>query len=81
MWVKASADRYPVSSYLHQCQLVPSTHCPYCPGQDETLAHFTTFCPRFREAGTAGHKARVRAKLASLLAKCLDTQWQALAAI
>mgnify|MGYP006978522195 FL=1 len=75
VWVKASADRYPVNSYLHQCQLVPSPHCPYCPGQDETLAHFTTICPRFREARTAGHN-RVRAQLASLLTKCLDTQWQ-----
>ena len=63
VWVKASADRYPVNSYLHQCQLVPSPHCPYCPGQpeDETLAHFTTICPRFREARTAGHN-RVRAQ-------------------
>ena len=69
------ADRYPVQSYLHRCRKVQSPHCPYCPGQDETLAHFTTLCPRFREARTAGHN-RVRAKLASLLAKCLDAQWQ-----
>ena len=75
VWVKATADRYPVNSYLHQCKLVPSPHCPYCPGQDETLAHFTTICPRFREARTAGHN-RVRAQLASLLTKCLDRQWQ-----
>ena len=67
VWVKATADRYPVNSYLHQCKLVPSPHCPYCPGQDETLAHFTTICPRFREARTAGHN-RVRTKLTSLLA-------------
>ncbi len=77
VWVKATADWYPVNSYLHQCQRVPSPHCPYCPGQEEALANFTTICPRFREVRTAssGHNL-VRAKLASLLAKCLDSQWQ-----
>jgi hypothetical protein len=73
--VKATADRYPVQSYLPQCGEVQSPHCPYCPEQGETLAHLTTICPRFREARTAGHN-RVRAKLTSLLAKCLDTQRQ-----
>ena len=75
VWVKAMADRYPVQSYLHRCGVVQSPHCPYCQEQDETLAHFTTICPRFREARTAGHN-RVRAKLTSLLNKCLGTQWQ-----
>ena len=75
VWVKAMADRYPVQSYLHRCRIVQSPQCPYCQEQDETLAHFTTICPRFREARTAGHN-RVRAKLTSLLAKCLDTHWQ-----
>ena len=51
-----------------------SPQCPYCQAQEETLAHFTTICPRFREARTAGHN-RVRAKLTSLLAKCLAPQW------
>lgn len=74
VWVKATADRYPVQSYLHRCGVVQSPHCPYCQAQDETLAHFTTICPRFREARTAGHN-RVRAKLTSLLDKCLATQW------
>ncbi len=71
VWVRAMADRYPVQSYLHRCRKAQSHHCPYCPGQVETLAHFTTLCPRFREARTAGHN-RVRAKIASLLAKCLN---------
>ena len=75
VWVKAMADRYPVQSYLHRCGLVQSPHCPYCQAQGETLAHFTTICPRFREARTAGHN-QVRAKLTSLLAKCLTKQWQ-----
>jgi hypothetical protein len=69
------ADRYPVQSYLHRCGLVQAPHCPYCQAQGETLAHFTTICPRFREARTAGHN-QVRAKLTSLLAKCLTKQWQ-----
>ena len=75
VWVKMMADRYPVQSYLHRCGLVPSAHCPYCQEQCETLAHFTTVCPRFREARTAGHNL-VRAKLTSLLAKCLTKQWK-----
>jgi hypothetical protein len=75
VWVKMIADRYPVQSHLHRCGLVPSAHCPYCQEQCETLAHFTTVCPRFREARTAGHNL-VRAKLTSLLAKCLTKQWQ-----
>jgi hypothetical protein len=78
VWVKATADLYPVQSYLHRCGIVQSPHCSYCHEQDETLAHFTTICRRFREARTAGQLGlnQVRAKLASLLAKCLDTQWQ-----
>jgi hypothetical protein len=75
VWVKATAYWYPVQSCLHRCGVVQSPHCPYCQGQDETLAHFTTICPRFRDTRTAGHN-RVRAKLTSLLAKCLNTQWQ-----
>ena len=76
VWVKAMADRYPVQSYLHRCRIAQSPQCPYCQEQEETLAHFTTICPHFREARTAGHN-RVRTKLTSLLAKCLDTiQWQ-----
>ena len=75
VWVKMTADRYPVYSYLHRCGLAQSPHCLYCQAQDETLAHFTTICPRFREARTAGHN-RVRAKLTLLLTKCLDAQWQ-----
>jgi hypothetical protein len=53
---------------------VQSTHCPYFQEQDGTLAYFTAICPRFREARTVGHN-RMRAKLTSLLAKCLGTQW------
>ena len=75
VWVKAMADRYPVQTYLHQCKLVQSPNCPYCHEQGETLAHFTTICPHFREARTAGHN-KVRAKIASLLAKCLTTHWK-----
>ena len=73
MWVKMMADRYPVQSYLHRCGLAQSTQCPYCQEQCETLAHFTTICPRFREARTAGHN-QVRAKLTSLLLRCLPKQ-------
>jgi hypothetical protein len=63
-----------VQSCLHWCGVVQSPQCPYCQAQEETLAHFTTICPRFQEARTAGHN-RVGAKLTSLLAKCLATQW------
>ena len=73
VWVKMMADRYPVQSYLHRCGLAQSPQCPYCQEQCETLAHFTTICPRFREARTAGHN-QVRAKLTSLLLRCLPKQ-------
>jgi ribonuclease HI len=73
VWVKMMADRYPVQSYLHRCGLAQSSQCPYCQAQCETLAHFTTICPRFREARTAGHN-QVRAKLTSLLLRCLPKQ-------
>ena len=51
--VKMMADWYPVQSYLHQCGLAQSPHCPYCQDKCKTLAHFTTACPSFREASTA----------------------------
>jgi hypothetical protein len=28
VWVKATADRYPVQSYLHRCRIAQSLHCP-----------------------------------------------------
>jgi hypothetical protein len=63
-----------MQSYLHQCGVAQSPHCPYCQARGETLAHFTTICPRFREASTVGHNL-VLAKLTLLLDKCLETQW------
>jgi hypothetical protein len=63
--VKMMVDRYPVQSYFHRCGLVPSPDCPYCQDKCETLA-----LPRGPPSN------QVRAKLTSLLAKCLTKQWK-----
>ena len=74
VWVKAMADCYPVQAYLQRINLVKSADCPYCPRTKETLAHFASVCPQFREARTAAHN-QVRKMISSLLAKCLPDCW------
>ncbi len=55
--------------------MVKLADCPYCPGTKETLAHFASVCPQFREASTAAHN-QVCKLISSLLAKCLPDRWK-----
>ena len=55
-----------------------SKQCPYCStGQDETLSHFLSVCPRFHDARTAAHN-QIRAQLSSSLRKALSSGWRCL---
>ncbi len=68
-------DCYPVQANLQQINLVALVDCSYCPRTKETLAHFASVCPQFREAHTAAHN-QVCKLISSLLAKFLPDRWK-----
>ena len=56
----------PLNGYLHRIQRHKTGHCPWCPGERETQAHFQCLCPKFEPHRTAAHHKIVNAVLASL---------------
>ena len=77
-WMQTVTGTYPVTSYLHRIGKAESKQCPYCStGQDETLSHFLSVCPRFHDARTAAHN-QIRAQLSSSLRKALSSGWRCL---
>ena len=62
---------YPVATYLHRIRRPVSRQCLFCnSGQDETLSHFLSVCPRFDDARTAAHN-QIRLQLSVSLSKSL----------
>ena len=77
-WIQVMTGTYPVTSYLHRISKAESKKCPYCSsGQDETLTHFLSVCPRFHDARTAAHN-QIRGQLAASLKKSLPQGWRQL---
>ena len=77
-WMQAMTGTYPVTSYLHRIGKANSKQCPYCSsGQDETLSHFLSVCPRFHDARTAAHN-QIRGQLSASLRKSLPNGWMQL---
>jgi ribonuclease HI len=54
-WIKAVCGIYPTADYLHRIKANPSSNCPFCLVEQDSLAHFTCFCPRFHHARTKAH--------------------------
>lgn len=77
-WMQATTGTYPVMAYLRRIDRVKSALCPFCSsGQDETLTHFLSVCPRFHDARTAAHN-QIRAQLSASLRKHLPADWRLL---
>ena len=56
VWLKCMEWIYPVQTYLHRTGKASSPLCLHCSSnEDETFNHFTSVCPKFREARTSAH--------------------------
>ncbi len=76
IWLKSMEGIYPVHTYLHRIGKAASPLCPYCNSREnETLTHFTSICPRFREARTSAHN-QVRRVITAFLARNIGRRWQ-----
>jgi ribonuclease HI len=78
LWMQAATGQYPTTARLHKMFPLkyPSATCPWCQLRvPETLGHFLTMCPRFREARTEAHNRCWRAIMRTL-AGALSTGWQ-----
>ena len=54
--LKCMEGIYPDQTYLHRIGKASSPLCPHCSSNvDENFAHFTSVCPKFREARTSAH--------------------------
>jgi hypothetical protein len=74
-WMQAMTGTYPVAAYLHRIGRAASRQCLFCSsGQDETLSHFLSVCPRFHDARTAAHN-QIRLQLSVSLRKSLPRRW------
>jgi len=75
-WMQAMTRTYPVATYLHRIGRAVSRQCLFCnSGQDETLSHFLSVCPRFHDARTAAHN-QIRSQLSVSLRKSLLRGWR-----
>ena len=66
-WMQMVGRVFPVNTYLRRIDRHPTGDCPWCGvGVQETLAHFQSECPQFRESRTAAHHSIARAVTAHL---------------
>ena len=74
-WMQAMTRTYPVAIYLHR---IWRAQCLFCnSGQDETLLHFLSVCPRFHDARTAAHnQIRSQLRVSVSLRKSLLRGWR-----
>ena len=78
LWMQAVTGQYPTTARLHKMFPLkyPAATCPWCQlGVPETLCHFLTMCPRFREARTEAHNRCWRAIMRTLVG-AWPTGWQ-----
>ncbi len=76
VWLKSMEGIYPVQTYLHRIGKAPSPLCPHCNSRvDETFTHFTSVCPKFREARTSAHN-QVRRVITAFLARNIGRRWK-----
>jgi len=76
VWLKSMEGIYPVQTYLHRIGKAASPLCPHCSsGVDETFTHFTSVCPKFREARTSAHN-QVRRVITTFLARNIGHRWK-----
>jgi len=74
-WIQAMTGSYPVATYLHRIGRTTSKQCQHCTsGQDETLSHFLSVCPKFHDARTAAHN-QIRVNLSTSLQASLPGEW------
>ena len=69
-WMQAMTRTYPVASYLHRIGRAASGQSLFCnSGEDKTLSHFLSACPRFHDARTAAHN-QIRTQLSVSQGHC-----------
>jgi hypothetical protein len=64
LWMQVVTGQYPATARLHKMfpQKYHTSTCPWCQLRvPETMGHFLTQCPRFREARTEAHNRCWRA--------------------
>ena len=85
VWMQAVTGQYPTATRLHKWfpERYPTPNCSWCQhasvdgaqGVPETLSHFLTVCPRFREARTEAHNACWRAIMRDI-DRVVAPEWQ-----
>jgi hypothetical protein len=76
VWLKSMEGIYPVQTYLHSIGKASSPLCPHCSSNvDETFTHFTSVCPKFREARTSAHNQVLRV-ITAFLIRNIGRRWK-----
>ena len=76
VWLKCIEGICPVQTYLHRIGKAPSPLCPHCScRENETFTHFTSVCPKFREACISTHN-QVQRMITAFLARNIGRRWK-----
>jgi len=84
LWMQTAMNQYPTAARLHKMfpEKYRSAACPWCRQAElgdsvilETLNHFLTVCPKFREARTEAHNKSWREILREIT-RAASTDWQ-----
>ncbi len=65
-WTQLVSHSFQTNTYLQRISVHPTGLCPWCQGVRETLTHFHSQCPKFKDQHRAASHCIVRATIAAL---------------